>query len=120
LNDDTTITTRYWQGFPVGFVASDTKKAYIHNHVNIEIMYHPVETETDKYRIVRFTVEPFSIKHEFEPSEEDDENGKAAKFINPIASCDSKRKTKVHTDYNMITAQGREPRLCQWTGPFHL
>jgi transmembrane 9 superfamily member 2/4 len=111
VEDDTTITTRYWQGFPVGFVASDTKKAYIHNHVNIEIMYHPVETETDKYRIVRFTVEPFSIKHEFEPSEEDDKSGKAAKFINPIASCDSKRKTKVHTDYNMITAQGREPQL---------
>lgn len=111
VEDDTTITTRYWQGFPVGFIASDTKKAYIHNHVNIEIMYHPVETETDKYRIVRFTVEPFSIKHEFEPNEDDEENTKAAKFINPIASCDSKRKTKVHTDYNMITAQGREPQL---------
>ena len=111
IEDDTIITTRYWQGFPVGFVASDTKKAYIHNHVNIEIMYHPVETEVNKYRIVSFTVEPFSIKHEFEPSDDDEENSKSAKFGNPIASCDSKRKTKVHTDYNMITAQGSEPQL---------
>lgn len=116
VEDDTTITTRYWQGFPVGFVASDTKKAYIHNHVNIELMYHAVETEVDKYRIVRFTVEPFSIKHDFEPSDDDDDNSEegtftVAKINNPIASCNPKSKKKVHTDYNMVTADGREPQL---------
>eukprot|EP00547_Thalassionema_nitzschioides_P009127 CAMPEP_0194228058 /NCGR_PEP_ID=MMETSP0156-20130528/43173_1 /TAXON_ID=33649 /ORGANISM="Thalassionema nitzschioides, Strain L26-B" /LENGTH=550 /DNA_ID=CAMNT_0038960559 /DNA_START=75 /DNA_END=1724 /DNA_ORIENTATION=- len=117
VEDDTTITTRYWQGFPVGFVASDTKKAYIHNHVNIELMYHAVETEVDKYRIVRFTVEPFSIKHEFEPADDDDDSNKegdsftVAKIINPISSCNPKSKKKVHTDYNMVTSQGREPQL---------
>eukprot|EP00546_Thalassionema_frauenfeldii_P016584 CAMPEP_0178901666 /NCGR_PEP_ID=MMETSP0786-20121207/4162_1 /TAXON_ID=186022 /ORGANISM="Thalassionema frauenfeldii, Strain CCMP 1798" /LENGTH=551 /DNA_ID=CAMNT_0020572819 /DNA_START=12 /DNA_END=1664 /DNA_ORIENTATION=- len=118
VEDDTTITTRYWQGFPVGFVASDTKKAYIHNHVNIELMYHAVETEVDKYRIVRFTVEPFSIKHDFEPSDDDDDNNNkeegtftVAKINNPIASCNPKSKKKVHTDYNMVTSDGREPQL---------
>ena len=113
VEDDSTITTRYWQGFPVGYIDETDKKAYIHNHVNIEIMYHPVETEKDKYRIVRFTVEPFSIKHEHEPTGDDDkvESTTVAKFINPIASCDPKRKSKVHTDYNMVTADGREPQL---------
>lgn len=118
VEDDTTITTRYWQGFPIGFVASDTKKAYIHNHVNIELMYHAIETEVDKYRIVRFTVEPFSVKHDFEPAEDDDDNNNGeegsftvAKINNPIASCKPNSKKKVHTDYNMITADGREPQL---------
>ena len=127
VEDDTTITTRYWQGFPVGFVASDTQKAYVHNHINLEIMYHPVETETGKYRVVRFTVEPFSVKHEFEPSEDDDdsveedEDGdgsgaesaekpfKVADIINPISSSNGKKA--VHTNYDMVYARGREPQL---------
>jgi len=122
VEDDTTITTRYWQGFPVGFVASDTQKAYVHNHVNLEIMYHAVETDADKYRVVRFTVEPFSIKHEFEPSEDDDDstedgNGaatsqkafKVADIINPIPSCNG--RNSVHTNYDMVYARGREPQL---------
>jgi len=68
--DDETVTTRYWQGFPVGFMGDDGL-AYINNHVNIDIMYHPVETEYNKYRIVRFTVEPFSVKHDgSEPSKD--------------------------------------------------
>merc|ERR1719223_1223998 len=59
VEDDATITTRYWQGFPVGFIHEDDHKAYIHNHVNLEIMYHPVDKitndEIQKYRVVRFT-----------------------------------------------------------------
>jgi len=107
VEDDETITTRYWQGFPVGFIATDDKKAYIHNHVNVEIMYHAVETEQDKYRIVRFTVEPFSIQHNFEKLDDDDQTDydfQVAKIIDPIDSCNRKKKTKVHTDYNMITS----------------
>jgi transmembrane 9 superfamily protein 2/4 len=104
--DKETVTTRYWQGFPIGFIASDTKLAYINNHVNIEIMYHEVETEVDKYRIVRFTVEPFSIKHNFEPVDESDGDPfTVAKIIDPIASCASKKK---HTNWDMTTAAGRE------------
>jgi transmembrane 9 superfamily member 2/4 len=115
VEDDETITTRYWQGFPIGFIAED-KLAYIHNHVNLEIMYHPVETEAGKYRIVRFTVEPFSIKHDFEKLDDDDDEtpkkstSKVAKIRNPIASCDETRKSRVHTDYNMIHSKGRQPQ----------
>lgn len=117
--DDTTITTRYWQGFPVGYVDDSNKKAYINNHVNIEIMYHAVETEAGKYRIVRFTVEPFSIKHDFDPAEDDDDattkdsgvtkNKKSATITNPIASCLD--GSAVHTTYEMIQGATRAPQL---------
>jgi len=107
VEDDETITTRYWQGFPVGFIDDNDGKAYVHNHVNIEIMYHAVETESQKYRIVRFTVEPFSISHDFEELDDDDDAG-VAKINNPIASCNPKASTKKHTDYNMVTKGGRK------------
>jgi transmembrane 9 superfamily protein 2/4 len=124
VEDDSTITTRYWQGFPVGFVAEDSHLAYVHNHVNIEIMYHPVETETDKYRVVRFTVEPFSVKHDFVPIDDTEEDITAtddvvprmvewASIKNPIASCNPtiSADEKTHTNYDMVTDIGREPQL---------
>lgn len=118
VEDDSTVTTRYWQGFPVGFIATDTKKAYVHNHVNIEIQYHAVETEPNKARIVRFTVEPFSIKHDFEASADDDDDAaegtdkpfKVADIQNPIESCNPKSSNKEHTRYEMVYARGREPQ----------
>lgn len=125
VEDDRTVTTRYWQGFPVGFIASDTKKAYVHNHVNIEVQYHAVETDPSKGRIVRFTVEPFSIKHEFEASADDDDDVavdqdtskssggkpfKVADILNPIDSCNPKSAVKEHTKYEMVYARGREPQ----------
>ena len=47
-------------------------------------MYHPVETETEEseenetemYRIVRFSVHPFSIAHSFAPVDDEDDDGK--------------------------------------------
>ena len=123
VEDDTTITTRYWQGFPIGFIGSD-RVAYINNHANIEIMYHPVETEYNKYRVVRFTVEPFSIKHMFEELDKDDDddevddetedggkqNYDVAELENPIESCRTDLKTRVHTNYDMVTSAGHEPQ----------
>jgi len=66
-----TINTKLWQGFTIGFIDSNTYLVYIHNHVNIEIQYHSDETEVEKYQVVRFMIEPFSIKHDFEPSVND-------------------------------------------------
>jgi transmembrane 9 superfamily protein 2/4 len=122
VEDDSTITTRYWQGFPVGFVAEDSDLAYVHNHVNIEIMYHPVENEVEKFRVVRFTVEPFSIKHEFEAeeevdfTEEDDDVPKPEKWStikNPIPSCNGNIpvEERLHTSYDMVTDTDREPQV---------
>jgi len=115
-NDDST-TTRYWQGFPIGFVAEDTNLAYIHNHVNIELMYHAVDEQPGTYRVVRFTVEPFSIEHEFVvdgDSDFDNDNylsPKVVKIKNPIESC--KPGSKEHTSYEMVTA--RKPQVA--SGP---
>ena len=129
VEDDYTTTTRYWQGFPVGFIAEADNMAYVHNHVNIEIMYHPVENEVNHYRVVRFTVEPFSIKHDYTPLSQqdddkpvdtdddqvDDESGGPAKWAtikNPIASCDPNipLSQKSHTTYDMVTDTNRLPQ----------
>lgn len=105
----------YFQGFPVGFQQTEAPyKSYINNHVNIEVHYHTVETETDSYRIVRFIVEPFSIKHEIDDidtmdDDEDagDEGGEKKKSVkivdirNPIRSCDPGKSEK-HTTQEMI------------------
>ncbi|KAL7555473.1 hypothetical protein ACA910_006134 [Epithemia clementina (nom. ined.)] len=111
-------TTRYWHGFPIGFVSDSGGKAYINNHVNLEIMYHPVEHETNSYRVVRFTVEPFSVQHEFDletPVTEDEKLksdsmlDKVVGIKNPIKSCES--GSQEHTSYDMVMADGRFPQL---------
>jgi transmembrane 9 superfamily member 2/4 len=108
IEDDKQVTTRYWHGFPVGFVNESDTKSYIHNHVNIEIQYHANDMEKDKFRIVRFTVEPFSIKHDFTPlttpEQPDGEEfylPRLGKIKNPISSCDPAISHK-HTNYEMI------------------
>jgi len=62
-----TYPIHYEKGFPLGVVGSgsegDEKRgiAYLHNHVRLALKYHK---ESDKYRIVGFEVEPFSLHHE--------------------------------------------------------
>jgi len=115
-----TADVKYWQGFPVGFVDPTSKLSYIYNHVNIELQYHAVETETDKYRIVGFTVEPFSIKHEFEKNadldkEEDSQDSQsqsATEITNPVESCKKGNKSK-HTDFNMLSKVNSQPSTGQ-------
>lgn len=115
--NDAHIVTRYWQGFPIGYVDENDKKAYVNNHVNIEIMYHPVENEENKYRVVRFTVEPFSIAYDFDDTENVDDITdksflpKRANIKNPIASCDPSNNKKKHTTYDMLKATGHGPQL---------
>jgi len=78
----------YAGGFPIGFIDSsppvsvkkDKKKkekkkdkrkrmaeaqAYVYNHVNIILDYHKPSGVDDGYRVVGFSVEPMSIKHNF-------------------------------------------------------
>ncbi|MGK3759746.1 MAG: transmembrane 9 superfamily protein 2/4, partial [Bacillariaceae sp.] len=56
----------YAGGFPIGFIASDTNKPYIFNHVNIIIDYHQFDPAFDTFRVVGFAVEPISINHKFQ------------------------------------------------------
>ena len=120
VENDNDTETRYWQGFPVGFINEKDKKAYVYNHVNIEIQYHQVEGTTNDYRIVRFMVEPFSIAHVIEekitkPDDADDmtENhlSMKAKLKNPIPSCAAATAELEHTSYDMIVENGMNPQL---------
>jgi len=104
--NDSFVTTRYTRGFPVGYMGSD-HRPYVFNHVNIEIMYHPVETEIGMYRVVRFTVEPFSIKHSFLKGEETEGKNKKYDINDPIPSCSIDEPG--HTTYE--TTKTRVPQL---------
>eukprot|EP00899_Mesostigma_viride_P019725 jgi/Mesvir1/27754/Mv07442-RA.1 len=60
----------YERGYPVGFKAAieegGPEKHFLHNHVRFTVLFHK-DLETDLSRIVGFEVEPFSVKHEYEP-----------------------------------------------------
>jgi transmembrane 9 superfamily protein 2/4 len=113
--NDAHIITRYWQGFPIGYI--DDQKAYVNNHVNIEITYHPAESEPGKFRVVRFMVEPFSIEHKFDeinPDGSDSFLAKIAKIQNPIAACNPSlagNSAHKHTDYDQIKAADHYPQV---------
>ena len=108
VEDDSTITTKYGGGFPLGFVDED-HRAYIHNHVNIVLHYQNAATWSGerKFRIVRFLVQPFSIKHDFDTAEKDG----LASIKKPLQSCTD----RVHTNYEMIVAPDREPQPASGT-----
>ena len=134
LENQKVVGVDYTQGFPVGFVDSQDPKTgiYIYNHVNLELSYH--QSDPGKYRIVGFTVEPFSIRHTFEfieknkgndAADDDDEQSSKTKsevdadgtnqykvvdILYPIDSCDPK-KGKAHTDFDMLTSSQVKPQL---------
>jgi transmembrane 9 superfamily member 2/4 len=115
--NDSQTKTQYFQGFPVGFINEADHKSYINNHVNIEILYHPVENEANKYRVVQFTVEPFSIHHEFVETVDhassilhDKQLPLKATINNPIPSCDVAKSVTEHTNYDMVTDSRQRPQ----------
>jgi transmembrane 9 superfamily protein 2/4 len=76
----------YAGGFPIGFVATDTKMPYVFNHVNIKIDYHQGDPEVEAYRVVGFSVEPMSIAHEYQGGYKWD--GKSEEGLKkPLATC---------------------------------
>lgn len=118
MEDSVNSYTKYFSGFPIGFVDPDSGLSYVYNHVNIMLEYHQVENiaSTEKeHRIVRFTVEPFSVVHDFTPTFADDDDGDgnadAYSINNPIASCDSRKKDKEHTSFDMVTQNGHSAQL---------
>ena len=63
------------RGFPVGMlrqISAKTKEHYMYNHVRIIVRYSEKPEEHDGIRIVGFEVVPFSIKHTYEGSYEQD------------------------------------------------
>jgi transmembrane 9 superfamily protein 2/4 len=58
----------YEVGFPVGVEVAGTQDPnqrlyYLYNHVSLKIYVHSNPAVFDGYRVVRFEVEPFSVKH---------------------------------------------------------
>jgi len=81
LDSEQYITTTYAGGFPVGY--QDGNKAYIFNHVNIIVEYHPLD---DGSRVVGFYVEPFTVKHKFANGQYWD--GEDIRTAPPLSTCD--------------------------------
>ena len=130
--NDYSITTRSLGGFPVGYVDKTNNKSYVYNHVNIEIMYHPVETDPNRYHIVRFTIKPFSIHHQFDLARDSDDMighnyrctntqqiSSNVSIYNPLPSCSKingnmtnlSQTVPIHTEYEMNLNFGHGPQL---------
>jgi len=98
----------YAGGFPIGFIAPkpgaapptekkgekftankqffETQDAFVYNHVNINIDYHPPYPEDPGYRVVGFAVEPMSIKHHY-LNEYQWDGTSAEGFTRPLQTC---------------------------------
>eukprot|EP00559_Dactyliosolen_fragilissimus_P006543 CAMPEP_0184863236 /NCGR_PEP_ID=MMETSP0580-20130426/9936_1 /TAXON_ID=1118495 /ORGANISM="Dactyliosolen fragilissimus" /LENGTH=468 /DNA_ID=CAMNT_0027361441 /DNA_START=344 /DNA_END=1747 /DNA_ORIENTATION=+ len=78
----------YAGGFPIGFmdIASDSKDAYIFNHVNIMLDYHNPAEDSEGFRVVGFAVEPMSVSHKYFGNFIWDGESKEG-FTNPLETC---------------------------------
>jgi len=109
MQDQRSNPTKYYGGFPIGFVDPSDGLSYVHNHVNIELQYHIVDADVDsdnqKFRIVGFTIQPFSINHDFESIMDENYDGSTdiiAQIKDPIISCNP-HLNKTHTEFNMLS-----------------
>ena len=89
---------RYAGGFPIGFLDANDRKPYINNHVNIHVDYHQYDPAVDTYRVVGFSVEPLSIKHQFQGGYEWNGSDKEG-WTKKLETCPGDRQ---HTDRTMI------------------
>lgn len=125
--NDEYILTQYAGGFPLGFVDKHDGEAYVYNHINLEIEYHPVHAndgddeelqaidQHEQYRIVRFTVQPFSVRHKFRDWKDDEvmdeshdeENQQLVHMTHPIPSCQP--HAAAHTLYGDIHSAQPQP-----------
>jgi transmembrane 9 superfamily protein 2/4 len=109
-NDDR-VALRYWGGIAVGkerdvddsrFSEANADQVYLHNHFNFEILYSkkpPSKTNENEnsYRILRTTVQPLSVHHEFY-----DARTWPIAIHNPIQSCNASAPTFSHTSYSEL------------------
>jgi transmembrane 9 superfamily protein 2/4 len=113
------VSIRYWGGVPVGttggdnlndgrFSLANTDDKFLYNHYTIEILYW--ESSPGNYRILRTTVQPFSIEHTVQQWN----IWPAVPMINPILSCKD-RSQRIHTHYNLLN--GTNPLKVPANGP---
>jgi len=89
---------RYAGGFPIGFLDANDRKPYINNHVNIHVDYHQYDPAVNTYRVVGFSVEPLSIKHQFQGGYEWNGSDKEG-WTKKLETCPGDQQ---HTDRTMI------------------
>ena len=89
----------YAGGFPIGFIASDTKEAYVYNHVNVIVDFHQRDPLVEGFRVVGFAVEPMSIHHEFQGGYEWD-GMETEGWTKQLATCSA----NAHMERGMIRA----------------
>jgi len=102
--------THYAGGFPIGFLDSRDKKknSYIFNHVNIILKYHQRDPAVESYRVVGFSVEPMSIKHEFQGGYEWSEADEA-RFTKPLSGCTpGKHMERENINANQVVGNGEK------------
>jgi len=116
--DDETITTVYTGGVPVGrrgprtpvidssgteprYEGTTAADTFVYNHWNIVILY--TQVSKGRYSVVRVTVHPFSIQHDFA----DD----LSTVQTPIASCQAAngQQEQQHTSYDMLIDTPPQP-----------
>jgi hypothetical protein len=130
VENDQFVTKRYTGGVPVGEVVqvsdgtvsgTTNDMAVMHNHWNLQLQYRTVQTVAgDRYRVVRATVQAFSIQHEIA-------NTGASTFPvtlqNPIPSCQpvvafnpgtlqqkEQQQQRRHTSYDMLSQSAVSPQ----------
>jgi len=61
------LLTHYAGGIPIGFVgdagAGDVAPKYLYNHLKFVIDYHQKDPAVEEFRVVKFSVQPFSVHH---------------------------------------------------------
>jgi len=118
--DDLHIVTKYFGGIPMGYVSSKDQKAYLYNHMNMIVHYK--NSGPNKYRIMRFQVQPLSIHHQFHaiPANASESNAdrhflpQIVEIANPIHSCQMEESLiqngRIHTAYDSLTKLGVGPQ----------
>jgi transmembrane 9 superfamily protein 2/4 len=98
----------YAGGFPIGYFNRKTKDVFVFNHVKITLDYHEPEGISNQYRVVGFTVEPFSIDHSFNGGYKWDGESKEG-FNKSLSTCmNDKPMNRNAVTSNQIVGEGEE------------
>jgi transmembrane 9 superfamily protein 2/4 len=110
--DDFSVTNRFWGGSPLGRMGGSTNAdggstmqfdgtdeeddVFVNNHWNIEIVYEQSSSDPERFQIIRTTLQPYSVRHQFLDA------AAGVDIFNPIASCVENADDPSHTDYTMV------------------
>eukprot|EP00525_Craspedostauros_australis_P014005 CAMPEP_0198114910 /NCGR_PEP_ID=MMETSP1442-20131203/6154_1 /TAXON_ID= /ORGANISM="Craspedostauros australis, Strain CCMP3328" /LENGTH=682 /DNA_ID=CAMNT_0043772319 /DNA_START=275 /DNA_END=2323 /DNA_ORIENTATION=- len=109
-DDPSKVRMMYNGGFPMGHYNANDKYFYIHNHVNIHIVYRRPVSTFEFYNIVDVAVEPISINHNKPRNRISESTGRDGLTLPNIDSQDSYLHDKQHT-HTQITNSTEMQRI---------